>query len=249
MRLFDVGYGSQKRSVRALCVLALGSVFTQAVSADPSREQDATSASADATITATMSVASLPTTITLCRDPKAYAAEGADEGWEMYINVDNKTTTGSPGAGYDTVIVVETSMAMAAACIPMTADTQSSLIVAVEVWDASQGTFVLAPIAPTLSLDFARSTMTITVPADGSFAGISSSSPVRVATFATYSSPAGATAAQDMTAEFTFGNGAVDATNDVAQCAPPCSSAASYYPLIDLVGASLGDVIFQSSFE
>ena len=262
MRLSDVESQSQEpfnscssggrknlHGLVATCVLSLGAVFAQAVSANPSVEYDTASTSADATLIATVSVAALPTTITLCRDPNAYAAEGGDETWQMYINVDNKTTTGSPGTGYDAVIVIQTNTTTSSNCIPTMADTESSLIAAVEVWDASQGTFVLAPIAPTLSFDFSRSTMTVTVPAGGPFAGISSSSPVRVAALATYTGAAGATAAEDSTAGFKFGNGVVDATNDVGQCASPCSSAASYYPLIDLVGASLGDVIFQSSFE
>jgi hypothetical protein len=91
--------------------------------------------------------------------------------------------------------------------------------------------------------------MTITVPAGGPFAGISANSAVHMQAFAPYTGTNGVVTAGDATADFKFGNGASDPTNDVQQCASPCNPSTSYYPLVDLVGASLGNEIFQSSFE
>jgi hypothetical protein len=208
----------------------------------------ATSAKAsEGTISATISVADLPTTITLCRDPTAYSLNGYDEVWEIFIDVDSNSATGLMGA--DVAFEVSTHSVGQGTCGPETVPTEQNLDVALFTWDTGSSDFVDSGVTVALVLDFKRSRMILTVPSGGPLAGISANSAIAVEAGAPYTSGATDMIADDFVPNFKFGGAIIAQAFDVQNCQSPCQQSNSWVQSIDLIGASIGDLIFQSQFE
>jgi hypothetical protein len=193
------------------------------------------------TLSVTLGVAGLPPTITLCRDPTAIQTFGVDEEWEVAIDVDNNPNTGQ--GGIDVILAVATPN-QNYPCSPTSASTQQRLETEVAVWNSSQQTFIDSGQTATLALDFNAHTMTVITDVSGALAGLTTLSPIRAVSAGTYTSSAnGPSFATDNAGPITVGNSIATAANNVQFCTAPCSTGASWYPLVDLV--SLGAITAQ----
>ena len=221
---------SQFKQFWGFLVLALTSAIAPATSADA------------ANLTATIKLKSLPTSITLCRDPTAHAdpGYGIDEQWQMAFDVDNNATT---GAGGQDIILVAQPTPVSNPCSPSTVATQGNIVAALFKWNGS--TFEITNATVDVAFDFAGATMTLTTPATGDLAGLSANSKVNLTAAAPYSSGAAVNVASDSTTTFNLGSSVVAPPSDVQNCSGPCNTGASWYPLVDVTGASatIGQVI------
>jgi hypothetical protein len=126
-------------------------------------------------------------------------------------------------------------------------NTADNLQVDYGVWDSGSSMFVESGITPTLSLN--GSTMTLTVPLSGPLGNLSPQAIVNLGAAASYTPSSGPpTIAQDSVSAIGPNGSATDVSNDVSGCSAPCSTSASYYPLIDLVGASAKTSVPTSEF-
>ena len=214
---------SQIKGSWGVLILALASAIAPATCADA------------AELTATIKLKSLPSSITLCRDPAAHAdpSYGIDLQWQMAFDIDNNTAT---GAGGKDVILVAQPTPVGNPCSPTTVATQSNIVASLFKWNGSS--FEITNAAVDVALDFAGATMTLTTPATGDLAGLSANTTVSLQSVAPYSSSGTTTLASDSTATFNLGNSVVSPPNDVQNCSGSCNTGASWYPLVDLTGAS-----------
>jgi hypothetical protein len=189
------------------------------------------------TLSATLTLAGLPTTLTLCRDSTAIQTYGVDEQWDIPIDIDANANTGGLG-GIDVILLVTTPF-QAYPCNPTVVNTQDTLLAAVLKWNAAQQNYVDSGITPALTLDFNAHTMTVTTDLTGDLANLAGNSKLSGAALASYTASGNiATSAYDNTGATTPGDSISDPGGDVQGCTTPCSAAASYYPIIDIVGLS-----------
>jgi hypothetical protein len=198
---------------------------------------------------ATISVAALPSTITLCRDPQAYARDGNDEKWFVGVDVDNNAATGF--AGSDVLFVVHPNQLLDRPCTPTTVSTDGNVLVEFNYWDNLLKQFLRVDAHVSLILDFVNSSMTVEVPVTGPLVGLSSNSVINVSAYANYTSDTGTSSATDAIPVFSFGSLVTSPQGDVAGCSLTGCQGQSWYPLVDLVGASTArlDILFKDSFE
>lgn len=218
------------RSLFALFPVVLAYTTTSMAAAQPN------------SLSVTLQLASLPTTITLCRDSTALQATGGmDEIWEVGIDTDaNPATPGGQSGGLEIVLGVST-LQQVTPCSPHTANTQSSVVGGdLGVWDSSQQNYVDSGIPVSVALDFTAKTITMTAPLIGPLANIKGIATLYAATGGVYTDPNGTipTFAGDNGNAFTPLSGMTDPAGDVSQCSAPCSPTASWYGLVDLLGAS-----------
>lgn len=193
-------------------------------------------------LSVTLQLANLPTTITLCRDSTALQATGGmDEIWEVGIDTDaNTATPGGQSGGVEIILGIST-LAQVTPCSPHTANTQSSVVGGdLGVWSSSQQNYVDSGIPVGVALDFTAKTITMTAPLIGPLANMKGIATMYAATEGVYTDPNGTrpTFASDNGSAFTTLSGMTDPPGDVSQCSSPCSPTASWYGLIDLLGAS-----------
>jgi len=199
-----------------------------------------TRASADTnTFSVQFSLASLPSTITLCRDSAAIQAFGVDEEWLAGIDVDGNASTGDPtNAGVDVLLFIETAQ-QSAPCSPISASTTSSLMAGMAVWDNAQQAYALSAVQPTLDINLATKTLTVSAPMSGPLAKLSVNSKIYPAADGGYSGGMGVQVAYDNTQPLNPPATASDPSNDVQGCSSPCGTGVSWYGLIDLTGVTL----------
>jgi len=199
-------------------------------------------------LSVTFDLADLPSTITLCRDPAAIAAFHVDEQWNIGIDIDNDTTTGLPGLGVD-VIFGALTLPQFSGCAPTVADTASSLTTQFSVWDAGSNTFVPSSALISIATDFVAHSITLTTEISGALSGLNDSSKLIASAGGPYQPTMGPPVmAGDSSPPFTLGTALTLPANDVMTCSAPCSPAASWYPLIDLVGMSASNANSQAAF-
>jgi len=196
-------------------------------------------------LSVTLQLANLPTTITLCRDPTAIQTFSFDEGWQVGIDTDANPATpgvasdGTNSGGVEVVLVAET-LQQTYPCSPHTASTQSSVIAAIGVWDrTTPGGYMPSDIPVNLSFDFTARTITMTAPLIGPLANMKGIASIYTGAQGSYT-PTGSTpnVAYDNGGTFSTLSGMTDPAGDVQQCSAPCSPTASWYGLVDLLGAS-----------
>jgi hypothetical protein len=189
------------------------------------------------TISATLSVASLPSTITLCRDAAANSAFHIDEQWQVDIDVDGDAATGDQ-TGVDAALVI-TTIQQPTPCSPTVVATADALQAVVAVWNPDTHQLQDSGATATLALDFAAHTMTISADLAGALAGVGASSLIHAIAVASYTADGNVPKlAADSTIVTPPYASIGDASGDVQQCTSPCSAAAPYYGLIDIVGLS-----------
>lgn len=193
-------------------------------------------------LSVTLDLANLPQTITLCRDPTAIQALGGiDEQWLAAIDVDNNPATPSGTyaiAGVDVLLVAET-LPQQSSCSPTNGNTSTSILAGVFVWDSTQQNYIQSSASVDLNFDFAAHTMTMTAPMTGALANLKGAAPIYVATSGSYTmTPSSPTNAYDNGSPFSPSTSMTDPAGDVSGCSSPCGTGASWYGLIDLVGAS-----------
>jgi hypothetical protein len=198
---------------------------------------------------ATISLTSLPSTITLCRDG-ASAINGFDEQWLVLIDVDDNPATGVGGA--DAALLISTN-GVTPDCTPQTVSTQDNIVAALFQANATGDAFDQTDIPVAMAFDFIHSTLTATTRITGPISGLWLGSVISVVSGGGYLANAGnvpSYADDDMTS-FLFQSSATDAQNDVQQCSAPCGPSATWYGLIDLIGASTTrlDWIYRDGFE
>lgn len=192
------------------------------------------------TLSVTLSLASLPQTITLCRDATAIQAFGVDEQWQAGIDVDaNSATPVGSLQGIETILVAQT-LSQNYPCAPTSAGTQASVVAGLFVWDSIQNNYVQSSVPVNLSFDFTAHTITMTAPLTGPLANLNGTAPIYALTQGSYTDPNGTnpTSAYDNGNAFTSLSGMTDPAGDVLQCSSPCGALTTWYGLIDLVGAS-----------
>ncbi|HSN00810.1 MAG TPA: hypothetical protein VLS52_07375 [Rudaea sp.] len=197
----------------------------------------ATSRARANTLSVTLNLAGLPASITVCRDPTAIQAFGFDEAWQIAIDVDNNANTGY--YGFDVLLQVQTPQ-QTYPCSPTSVSTSSALSAVMATWNSAQNQFVPSNLPATVVANVASNSMTVSADLSGPLANLTAQSRISIGTFGAYT-PSGQspTDASDSTSSpITIGTSATDPANDVQNCGAPCGTSASWYPLIDLVGAS-----------
>lgn len=184
-------------------------------------------------LSATFTLANLPTTITLCRDPVAVAALRSDEQWFALIDVDGDFNV-------DVAVLVQT-LGQQNGCTPVTANTAQSLEGTVLKWSAADNNFIDTGATVAISEDFTAHTITVTTDLAGALAGLSNASHYALGTAGVYTPSASGTptSALDQSSSLQLGVPVTLPAGNVQQCTAPCSAAASWYPLVDLVGAEV----------
>lgn len=196
----------------------------------------ATSRARANTLSVTLDLAGLPASITVCRDPTAIQVFGFDEAWQIAIDVDNNANTGY--YGFDVVLEVQTSL-QTYPCSPTSVSTSSALSAEVGVWDSSQNQFVASNLQATVAPDLGSNSITVNADLSGPLANLTPQSRISIGSIGAYT-PTGQspTDASDSTSSLiTVGTATTDPANDVQNCSTPCGTSASWYPLIDLLGA------------
>ena len=190
-------------------------------------------------LSVTLKLGDLPATITLCRDATAIQAFGTDEQWQVAVDVvaDAATPGGSSG-GAEVMLFVET-LPQSAGCSASTAFTSSSIVGGLASWDPAAQSYAPTDIPVNVSFDFTAKTLTLTAPLVGALANLKGAASVEAAAFGTYTQTASSpTYTYDNAAAFTAQSSTTDPVGDVQQCSSPCGSSASWYSLVDLLGAS-----------
>jgi hypothetical protein len=200
-------------------------------------------------LTVTLTLANLPSSVTLCRDAAAIGQLQSDEQWQIAIDVDNNPNTGDAG-GTDAVLVVTTlpqSLPCSPTAVPLDA---SALYSVIAVWNAATQSYDDGGTFP-VAVDTTANTLKLTVDISGALAGLDGASKLTAAAAAGYSQGGVAYSAYDVTTAAFTGTPVVDPSGDVQQCASPCSAGTEYYPMIDIVkfeatngvpGADVADV-------
>lgn len=188
------------------------------------------------TLSVTLNLAGLPANITVCRDPGAIQAFGFDEAWEIGIDVDNNASTGD--SGIDVLLQVQTPQ-QSYPCSPTSVATTSALSAVVATWNSAQNQFVPSNLPATVVANLASNSMTVSADLSGPLANLAPQSQIYVAALGSYT-PTGtsATTAYDNMASIAAGATATDPAGDVQSCGAPCTPSVSWYPMIDLLGAS-----------
>ena len=196
----------------------------------------ATSRARANTLSVTLNLAGLPASITVCRDPIAIQAFGFDEAWQIGIDVDNNPSTGD--SGIDVLLQVQTPQ-QSYPCSPASIGTTSALSAVVATWNSAQSQFVTSNLPATVVANLASNSMTVSADLSGPLANLAPQSPIYVGAAGSYT-PTGmsATLAYDNMPYIAAGTTATDPTGDVQSCGAPCNPSVSWYPMIDLVGAS-----------
>ncbi|MBS0486189.1 MAG: hypothetical protein JSS13_02515 [Proteobacteria bacterium] len=194
-------------------------------------------------LSVTLQLADLPSTIVLCRDPTAIQVAGdVDESW--FVGIDTDANPATPGGNSDgiEVIIGANTLQQASSCSPHTANTQSSIVGGdLGVWDTSQQNYVDSGIPVSVALDFTAKTITMTAPLIGPLANMKGIATLYAGTEGVYTATSNGsvtTFAQDNGNAFTTLSSMTDPAGDVSQCSSPCSPSASWYGLVDLLGAS-----------
>lgn len=209
----------------ALCCLA---ALARAVDAAP--------------VTFDFKLASIPGTITLCRDPVAAQAYGVDHEYLAYLDLDGSTATGDPATGAETLLIV-TTLGQSNPCSPHSVSASAAFVAAMVIWNNGAWDYA-NPISLTTSVDTATATLSA-FGDDGTapLSGLRAASRVQPAAFGTYSSAGTPKIANDNVAVFTRGtapgSSASDPAGDVQNCSSPCSAAANWYPLVDVLGVTV----------
>jgi hypothetical protein len=197
----------------------------------------------------TISLASLPKTITLCRDPNSYAPNYFDEEWLIQLDVDHNTATGDR-SGVDALFVIQT-VVVQTPCKPQTVPTEGNIVATLFQWAGGGSQQFLPSATPAfLRLDFNHSTIVVRSPMTGPLVGLNSQSVVDVASLAGYTSGPTVITADDFTNIFKFGTATTSPANDVDDCRTECQGQ-PWYSMIDIVGASTSqlDIVFENDFE
>ena len=196
-----------------------------------------------ATLSSKLTLANLPSTITLCRDSAAIAAYGFDEQWVVLIDIDGNPLTGSPGSGAEFVMGAQT-ISQGNSCSPSVVSTSDALFAALLTWDGD--TFVQGPEVVDVSVDLVAHTLTLSTDTVG-LTGLSAASTLLGQTFATYK-PTGSAPdlAGNSTAFTPLGSPITDPSGNVENCTSPCSAGAPYYSMVDIVGLDPGDAPAQA---
>lgn len=224
-------------------LLAGLAVLLAAVSADAQADM----------LSVTWTLADLPSTITLCRDPNAIAFSsggfGADEDWQALVDVDANSGTGYGGA--DVVLTAFTSI-QSSPCSAVSANTVQSIDAGMLKWDPAQNTFVDSGQTATLTLDLANHTISVAADISGALAGLSAASLIHMYAVGIYYPTGGPTLqaydSNNATPLYPDGSASLPSL-DVQNCSAPCSTSATWYPLVDLTGVAATVHIFQNGFE
>lgn len=207
-----------------------------------------------ATLSVDLFLASIPSSITLCRDAAAIGTFPVDHQWQIGFDLDGNASTGQPDTGNEAVLVVQT-LTQSPPCAPQAVAAVSAFETGVLRWNASQGNFETAGPAtvivdaPNGRLRMSFDSSALPPPGIGSIAAIA-------ATSITGYSAGGVIFAFDGVPRFTRGISpsiaVSDPADDVGDCETPCSTASSWYPLVDMrtlqvVGAA--DLVFAAGFE
>ncbi|TAH46408.1 MAG: hypothetical protein E6R11_00920 [Rhodocyclaceae bacterium] len=158
---------------------------------------------------------------------------------------------GNSAAGSDTLLT-----GAFAGNTPYSANLEQSLSIELYRYDSTLGDFVAVPIE-TWPVRVDTATGKIIVQADRSIAPLSSLSAASLIYMQTfrlywpYPTQPDNPYATDVLSGISLGGTFVDAVGDVLNCSLGCSTGASWYPMIDLVGGSvhLQDRIFRNAFE
>ena len=189
-------------------------------------------------LSVSFALANLPQTITLCRVPTAIGVFGFDERWQVAIDVDDNAATGDPNTGIE-VLLAASTLPQSTPCAPTSATTQQSIVASMYAWDQAQQTFVQNSQVVNLSLDFTAKTLSMSTSVSGPLDAFSALSRMYFFAQASYlPSNGNPNLTYDVAESIHVGASVVDPPNDVQVCESPCSSGASWYPLIDLVGVS-----------
>jgi hypothetical protein len=192
-----------------------------------------------ASLTVKLTLANLPTTVTLCRDALAIGQFQSDEQWQVPVDVDNNPNTGD-ASGAEVVLLVST-LPQSAPCSPtMVAFDAAALLGFVAVWNpGTQSYDDGGPLQ--VAVDTTANTLTLTADISGALAGLDGASNLAAAAGAGYSKSGVVNTAYDVTAGAHPGTAVIDPSGDVQQCTSPCSAGAEYYPMIDIVGFEASD--------
>jgi len=183
-------------------------------------------------LSVTLTLAGLPDTIDLCRNPDdALLLNGIDEQWSLYIDTDGQ-------GGPDVNLLVQT-LQQSIPCTTSSAATGSALVASVYQKAGSLQDWANTGNPANISLDFDAHTLTVTTAMTGNLAYLTGQSTVNAFTSAGYGSVAMTPLfAHDVTPLANVGAALMASAGDVTSCSSPCSPGASYYPLIDIVGLS-----------
>lgn len=200
-------------------------------------------------------MASLSEMVGLCLYPGQFTNPMSEWAWYAWSNIDNNLATGDPSSGLDLVVSVSTQPPLPG-CTPYSANLEQSVSVELYRYDSALGDFVAVPIE-TWPVRVDTATGKIIVQADRSIAPLSSLSAASVIYMQTfrlywpYPTQPDNPYATDVLNGISLGGTFVDAVGDVLNCSLGCSTGASWYPMIDLVGGSvhLQDRIFRNAFE
>ncbi|MBX3690062.1 hypothetical protein [Dokdonella sp.] len=236
------------RSLIRVTLLPIGCVALASMSA---------SSFASDGVSATFSLAGLPSTITLCRDSAAIAVFNYDAQWGVLIDVDNNTSTGAPimGVGAEAYLLAHTPTQMLP-CTPHEEDLADNLQIDLLLWDSVQNTFVPSSQPAWVTADFDDHSITLGADVVGGLAALDGASIYLAAAQAPYVATLGNTAvpAADLApAAAVGGPSRTFPAGDVMNCSAPCSPGAVWYPSVDLVGMVTaigpGDTLFADGFE
>jgi hypothetical protein len=207
-----------------------------------------------ATLSVDLGLALIPSSITLCRDAAVINEFPVDHQLRIGFDLDGNTSTGQPVSGNEAILIVQT-LTQSLPCAPQAVPAISAFETGVLRWNASSGEFETAGPAtvivdvPNGRLRMSFDNSVLPAPGMGSIAGIDATS------FAGYSS-SGVMYANDVVPRFTRGTSpsitVSDPANDVAGCVSLCSTASSWYPLVDMRSLQIGaatDLLFSSGFE
>jgi len=185
-----------------------------------------------ATLTATLTVVTMPSTITLCRDPAA--EDSADAQWQVFIDVDSDPATGD--ANGSDVLLLATTTPQPLGCSPHTASTQENLVANALEWNGVG--FVDSGANADVVIDTSTGTLAITTELAGPLATLDSNAPLRAAAIASYTTAGAEPTLAGDGALGTFGTQTTDPAQDVQFCTAPCTQTASWIELIDLTAVA-----------
>lgn len=196
-------------------------------------------------------LASLPTTVDLCRYPPAFTngAGNNDSQWDAAFNLSG-ADPGDGSGGYETLVVAYTTP-QAQNCSSNSAPLSSSVSAVLAQWDSGQQNYLPIDDLP-VSVDVAHGKIIVQADRSASqFSGLSANSRIGMVANAIYVAAATTQTAVDPSPLFGFGGSFTDPLQDVQGCSAPCSTASTWYPQIDLVGGSvrMGDKIFANGFD
>ncbi len=217
------------------CTLALFTVVSLALAAP-------TSAS---TLSVELRLASIPASITLCRDAANMAVLPIDHQWQIVFDLDGNASTGDPEIGLEAVLVVGT-LVQFPPCAPHAVAAGSAFESYVTRWNTIIGDWdVVAPA--TVTVDAPNATLHVSFDDSAlSAAGVGGIARIGAAALAGYTLGGTVTFATDGVPFFTRGNSptiaVTDPAADVIDCATPCSTASAWYPLIDIRALQVGGV-------